>query len=76
MITSVHRSDTDSVRIAYAIPKAVGPAVVRNRLRRRLRAIVRELPWAPGDHLISASPVAAELSFDQLRGHVEAAAPA
>ena len=31
------------VRVAYAIGRRVGPAVVRNRVRRRLRAAVREL---------------------------------
>ena len=74
MITSAARGDAEPVRVAYAIPKAVGPAVVRNRLRRRLRAVVRELQWVPGDHLISTAPSAAELTFDQLRGHVVAAA--
>ena len=30
-------------RVAYAIPRTVGVAVERNRLRRRLRSLVREL---------------------------------
>ena len=33
----------DPPRVAYAIPRAVGGAVDRNRLRRRLRAAVRDL---------------------------------
>ena len=74
MITSIRRDETALVRVAYAIPRAAGPAVVRNRLRRRLRAVVRELALEPGDHLISASPAATELSFDQLRGLVRQAA--
>jgi RNase P protein component len=43
-------------------------------LRRRLRAVVRELPLESGDYLIAAAPPAAELSFEQLRGHVQQAA--
>jgi ribonuclease P protein component len=43
--------------------------VVRNRLRRRLRAIVSGLAGAlpPGAYLVSAGPGATELSFDELR---------
>ena len=45
--------------------------MVRNRLRRRLRAILRELdrtePLPPGSLLIGARPSAIELTFDQLR---------
>jgi len=74
MITAVRRDTPESVRVAYAIPRATGPAVVRNRLRRRLRAVVRELPLEPGDYLISASPGAADLPYAQLRGHVREAA--
>ena len=74
MITAVRREPPESVRVAYAIPRATGPAVVRNRLRRRLRAIVRELPFEPGEYLISAAPGAAELPYAQLRGHVREAA--
>lgn len=55
-------------RVAYAIGRKVGPAVRRNRLRRRLRAIVRGQAGrlAPGAYLIGAAPGAAELSFDEL----------
>lgn len=33
-------------RVGYAIGRKIGPAVVRNRLRRRLRAVVHELAEA------------------------------
>lgn len=54
--------------VAYALSRALGPAVVRNRLRRRLRAIVRSLEGQlpPGTLLIGASPAAVELTFDEL----------
>ena len=74
MITVVRLDAPESVCVAYAIPRTTGPAVVRNRLRRRLRAVVRELPLEPGDYLISASQGAAELPYAQLRGYVREAA--
>ncbi len=63
-------------RVAFAIGRPVGSAVVRNRLRRRLRAIVADLasgapPVLPsGSLLIGARPDAVELSFDQLEDQV------
>ncbi|MGI9119930.1 MAG: ribonuclease P protein component [Acidimicrobiales bacterium] len=55
-------------QVAYAIGRPVGPAVVRNRLRRRLRAAVADLAqdMAPGTYLIAASPRAAQASFTEL----------
>ena len=49
--------------------RALGPAVVRNRLRRRLRVLLRESETSlPGGQLlIGANPQAIELTFDQLR---------
>jgi ribonuclease P protein component len=54
--------------VAFAIGRKVGGAVVRNRLRRRLRAILGDLDLAPGAYLVgvSAGPEAASLSFAQL----------
>jgi ribonuclease P protein component len=57
-------------RVAYAIGRRVGGAVVRNRLRRRLRAIVAEAAPPPGDYLIGVSPAGAELASSQLRARV------
>ena len=56
-------------RVAYAIGRRVGGAVHRNRLRRRLRAIVSELgpDLQPGAYLIATAPVAAGLSYGELR---------
>lgn len=56
-------------RVAYAIGKPVGRAVVRNRLRRRLRAVFAGLPVTAvpaGDYLVGARPEAADLSFLEL----------
>ena len=54
-------------RVAYAIGKRVGPAVVRNRLRRRLRAVLVELHPAPGDYLVVCDPDAASIPFSDLK---------
>jgi ribonuclease P protein component len=52
--------------VAFAIGRPVGAAVVRNRLRRRLRMIVRQHPLEPGWWLIGARPPAVELTFARL----------
>ncbi len=55
-------------RYGYAIGKRVGGAVVRNRVRRRLREIVRALSLAPGyDIVLTAGEASALATFEQLR---------
>jgi ribonuclease P protein component len=55
--------------VAYAIGRHVGPAVTRNRLRRRLRAIVAEgngqLP--PGAYVVRSTSEGADLGFSELK---------
>lgn len=54
-------------RLAFAIGRAVGPAVTRNRVRRRLRALLSTgIEPPPGWYLIGARPSVTELTFDQL----------
>jgi ribonuclease P protein component len=60
-------------RVAYAISRAVGSAVVRNRVRRRLRAACVELAPPPGAYLISVSTAAATCSYAELRDDLAAA---
>lgn len=57
-------------RVAFAIGRRVGPAVVRNRLRRRLRAVLVDLEVPPGDYLVGCDPDAATLSFPELKALV------
>lgn len=60
-------------RVAYAISRRVGGAVVRNRLRRRLRAIVATADTAPGAYLVRVTPAAATLPFPELQALVRSA---
>jgi ribonuclease P protein component len=56
-------------RVAYAVGRRVGPAVVRNRVRRRLRAAAqaRRADLQPGGaYLFSASPAAATVPFAEI----------
>lgn len=68
---------TDGVEVAYGISRAVGTAVVRNRLRRRLRALMRESHDAglvpAGRVLVSVSPAAVEADHALLRQHLHIA---
>ena len=57
-------------RVAFALPRRLGTAVFRNRLRRRVRAALDDLDLGPGTYLVTVQPPAAELPFPQLRGHV------
>lgn len=66
------------VRIAFAVSSSVGGAVVRNLLRRRLKAILFEIdssdkPLPPGDYLIRAFPSVVDKSFKELFICVESA---
>ena len=54
-------------RYAYAVSKRVGIAVVRNKVRRRLRELLRSLPIPEGyDVVISVRPEAATATFQAL----------
>lgn len=61
---------TTPTRFGFIVPKRVGVAVVRNRIRRRLKAVSAEsLPELPGglDIVYRVHPEAAEAGFDTLR---------
>lgn len=60
-------------RVAFAVGRGVGSAVARNRLRRRLRAVVDDVARsggavvAPGAYLVSARPEALTATPAELR---------
>jgi ribonuclease P protein component len=77
-VTYLAAPDAGPPRVAFAVGRAIGPAVVRNRIRRRLRAITRELAARPGglpagSYLIGVRPPAATLDYVGLRASVERA---
>jgi ribonuclease P protein component len=64
----------ESGRLGLAIPKSVGSAVVRNRLRRRLRAAARACELtSQADVVLGADQRAGGLSYQELESHVKGA---
>ena len=62
---------SDVSRVGYSVSKQVGGAVVRNRVKRRLRAIVRGLDWVSGfDLVIVPRPGADSVSYGELQNIV------
>ena len=57
-------------RVAFAIGRKVGGAVVRNRLRRRLRAALSGVDLPAGDYLVGATPAAAVTTWNELNQQV------
>lgn len=70
----VHRAPlapTGPARVAFAIGRRFGNAPQRNRIRRRLRAILAELDLEAGvGYLIRVRPGAGELSPTRLRAEL------
>ena len=62
-------------RVGYAVGKGVGNAVTRNKVRRRLQAVVAGLgpDLGPGTYLVGAGPAVATATFEQLATHLTAA---
>lgn len=59
-------------RYGFSVGRRVGGAVVRNRVKRRLREILRLLPLAPGwDIIFIARPQTASASFASLKKLVQ-----
>lgn len=71
----------DGARVAYGVGRHVGSAVTRNRVRRRLRAAVRELDdggtgLVGGAYLVVAAAEAVDASYTELRSSLAAACAA
>lgn len=67
------RSDTAGARVGLTVPKALGKAVDRNRIKRRLRAVVRRhlgLLTAPVDVVLHPRRVVIEMEFAVLEREV------
>jgi ribonuclease P protein component len=71
-MTVTHLPGPREVRVAYSISRKVGTAVVRNKVRRRLRAAVRELDVSTGGlptgaYLVAVRPEAVGSTYRELR---------
>jgi len=70
----VRADGDDEPRVAYAVPRKVGTAVIRNRVRRRLRAMIADLDrrgrLVPGLYLVGVRPEAITLDAGALRDHL------
>jgi ribonuclease P protein component len=64
-------------RFAYGVGRPVGTAVVRNRVRRRLRSAAREVErergLPSGAYLVTARPGVTRLDYASLRRDLDAA---
>jgi ribonuclease P protein component len=63
-------------QIGFVVSKAVGPAVTRNKVKRRLRHLARErLASLPGSAVlvVRALPAAAQASYDDLAADLDRA---
>ena len=72
------REDGDpAIRLGITVTKKIGGAVVRNRMKRRFRALARELlperGIAGADHVLIGRAGGVERDYAQLRGELEKA---
>ncbi len=71
-LTWVPRPRGTPPQVAFAVGRAMGSAVVRNRVRRRLRSALgqRAADLPAGAYLLAVSPEAASASAEDLRSNV------
>ena len=70
-----NREDADpAMRVGFTVTKKIGGAVVRNRMKRRLRVLAREIVPAKGfagsDHVMIGRAKGIERDFSSLRSEL------
>lgn len=77
LLVNPRRNDDPAIRLGITITKKVGNAVVRNRMRRRFKALAREMLGQRGlsgaDHILIGRSDGIERDFDALRADMERA---
>jgi len=73
-----NREDADpAMRVGFTVTKKIGGAVVRNRMKRRFRALAREIVATKGvsgaDHVMIGRAGGVEREFALLRSELESA---
>ena len=67
-VLTVAQSDLPQTRWGLAVSRRVGTAVVRNKVKRRIRESIRDMRCAPGmDVIVSARPAVAEAGSRSVR---------
>ena len=74
-VVFVEHPDQGSCAVAFAISTKVGNAVVRNRIRRQLRAAIDGLSPQPlsGIYLIKCAKGTGQLTYDETLRHLQIA---
>jgi ribonuclease P protein component len=72
------RKDADpKMRVGFTVTKKIGGAVVRNRMKRRFRALAREIVPAKGfagsDHVMIGRAKGVDRDFGQMRAELSGA---
>nr|WP_251858552.1 ribonuclease P protein component [Herbiconiux sp. L3-i23] len=76
-VISVAAATTDDARFGFIVTRKLGGAVVRNRVRRRLKAIARSLVdqgMPPADIVVRALPSSVTADWTSLQDEVSAVA--
>jgi ribonuclease P protein component len=71
------KDESPQMRVGFTVTKKIGGAVVRNRMKRRFRALVREIVPAKGlpgaDHVMIGRAKGVERDYGQLRNELAGA---